>query len=253
MTLSTLLSYWSGLAFVGPELPGPTLVGTMLILHICDAIMCRLLAHNTGTTDRPLDGHRVRGRALGRCPAPAPPEPRRRDGARRLTPLPSASTHAVAVSRVCVRLTSQRSMPRRPASSAARPCRRSPGRRRASTHHLDVVPADAVAPARAERLHRRLLGGETRGVALGARPAPRLAVACSAGREDPGAKAVAVRRGERAAHALDLAGVDADPDDHRVPVSTRRSCGRCACRTAASAPPRWALRRSARRYRLSTA
>ena len=48
MTLSTLLSYWSGLAFVGPELPGRTLVGTMLILHTCDAIMCRLLAHNTG-------------------------------------------------------------------------------------------------------------------------------------------------------------------------------------------------------------
>ena len=48
MTLSTLLSYWSGLAFVGPELPGPTLVGTILILHTCDAIMCRLLAHNTG-------------------------------------------------------------------------------------------------------------------------------------------------------------------------------------------------------------
>ena len=48
MTLSTLLSYWSGLAFVGPELPGPTLGGTILILHTCDAIMCRLLAHNTG-------------------------------------------------------------------------------------------------------------------------------------------------------------------------------------------------------------
>lgn len=46
--MRTLLSYWSGLGFVGPVLPWSTLLGTMLILHICDAIMCRLLAHNTG-------------------------------------------------------------------------------------------------------------------------------------------------------------------------------------------------------------
>jgi len=48
MTLATFLSYWSGLAFVAPELPWPTLVGTVLGLHICDAIMCRLFAHNSG-------------------------------------------------------------------------------------------------------------------------------------------------------------------------------------------------------------
>jgi hypothetical protein len=48
MTLSTVLSYWSGLAFVAPQLPWPTLVGTLLILHACDAVVCRLLAHNTG-------------------------------------------------------------------------------------------------------------------------------------------------------------------------------------------------------------
>lgn len=46
--MSTFLSYWSGLAFVAPELPWPTLLGTMLALHICDAIMCRLFAHNNG-------------------------------------------------------------------------------------------------------------------------------------------------------------------------------------------------------------
>jgi hypothetical protein len=48
MTFATFLSYWSGLAFVAPELPWPTLVGTVIGMHICDAIMCRLLAHNGG-------------------------------------------------------------------------------------------------------------------------------------------------------------------------------------------------------------
>jgi hypothetical protein len=48
MTLSMFLAYWSGLAFVAPPLPWSTLVGTVLILHTCDAVMCRLLAHNTG-------------------------------------------------------------------------------------------------------------------------------------------------------------------------------------------------------------
>jgi hypothetical protein len=48
MTTATFLSYWSGLAFVAPALPWPTLLGTVLVIHICDAIMCRLLAHNNG-------------------------------------------------------------------------------------------------------------------------------------------------------------------------------------------------------------
>ncbi len=48
MTATTFLSYWTGLAFVAPELPGPTLAGTALALHICDAIMCRLFARNNG-------------------------------------------------------------------------------------------------------------------------------------------------------------------------------------------------------------
>ena len=48
MTPATFLSYWTGLAFVAPELPWPTLVGTGLAMHICDAIMCRLFAHNNG-------------------------------------------------------------------------------------------------------------------------------------------------------------------------------------------------------------
>jgi hypothetical protein len=48
MTTATFLSYWSGLAFVAAALPWPTLLGTVLAIHICDAIMCRLLAHNNG-------------------------------------------------------------------------------------------------------------------------------------------------------------------------------------------------------------
>ena len=48
MTLATVLGYWSGLAFVRPELGMRELLGTMLVLHICDAIMCRLFARNNG-------------------------------------------------------------------------------------------------------------------------------------------------------------------------------------------------------------
>lgn len=48
MTLATVLAYWSGLAFVGADLDLPTVVGSMLLLHTLDAIMCRLFAHNNG-------------------------------------------------------------------------------------------------------------------------------------------------------------------------------------------------------------
>ena len=48
MTLVTALSYLSGLGFVAPELAPATVVGTALALHVCDAIMCRLVAHNNG-------------------------------------------------------------------------------------------------------------------------------------------------------------------------------------------------------------
>jgi hypothetical protein len=48
VTLTTFLGYWSGLAFVRPELGVRELLGTTLILHTCDAIMCRLFASNNG-------------------------------------------------------------------------------------------------------------------------------------------------------------------------------------------------------------
>jgi hypothetical protein len=48
MSLATVVSYVSGLGFVAPELALPTLFGTALALHVCDAILCRLFAHNNG-------------------------------------------------------------------------------------------------------------------------------------------------------------------------------------------------------------
>ena len=48
MTWATALAYLTGLAFVAPGLEMPTLLGTALALHTCDAIMCRLFARNNG-------------------------------------------------------------------------------------------------------------------------------------------------------------------------------------------------------------
>jgi hypothetical protein len=48
MTFATALSYWTGLAFVAPHLPPATTVGTALVLHICDAVLCRIFARNGG-------------------------------------------------------------------------------------------------------------------------------------------------------------------------------------------------------------
>ena len=81
--------------------------------------------------------------------------------------------------------------------------------------HLDVSPADAAAPPRAEHLHHRLLGGEPGGVALEATAAARLAVRLLALGEDPRAEAGAVWRTERTLDATDLTQVDADARDRR--------------------------------------
>lgn len=48
MTLETFLGYYSGLRLLDPTLPAPTLFGTMLVAHVCDAVMCRLFAANNG-------------------------------------------------------------------------------------------------------------------------------------------------------------------------------------------------------------
>ena len=46
--LKTLLGYLSGLAFLQSDIPLGTLLATMLVVNTCDAIMCRLFAHNNG-------------------------------------------------------------------------------------------------------------------------------------------------------------------------------------------------------------
>ena len=77
---------------------------------------------------------------------------------------------------------------------------------------LDVVPGEAVAPARAERLEGRLLGGEARGVVLRRARAARVAIGALLFRED--ALAEARRAREHFTHAADFDNVYPDGDDH---------------------------------------
>jgi len=53
MSFATALSYWSGLALLAPDLPGTAVAGTALVLHICDAVLCRLLAGSAGRPRNP--------------------------------------------------------------------------------------------------------------------------------------------------------------------------------------------------------
>lgn len=46
--LEILLGYLSGLRFLDPDLPLGTLFATTFVVNTCDAIMCRLFAHNNG-------------------------------------------------------------------------------------------------------------------------------------------------------------------------------------------------------------
>ena len=48
MTWDVLLGYFTGLRLLAPELDPATLVRTAAVIHTCDAIMCRLFAHNNG-------------------------------------------------------------------------------------------------------------------------------------------------------------------------------------------------------------
>ena len=48
MTWDVLLGYFTGLRLLAPELDPATLVRTAAVVHTCDAIMCRLFAHNNG-------------------------------------------------------------------------------------------------------------------------------------------------------------------------------------------------------------
>jgi len=48
MDWQTLLGYFSLLSFIVPDLEGTVLARTVLIVHICDAVLCHLIAGHSG-------------------------------------------------------------------------------------------------------------------------------------------------------------------------------------------------------------
>ena len=48
MSFEVFLGYFTGLRFLTAELSLPALLGTALVVHFLDAIMCRLFAYNNG-------------------------------------------------------------------------------------------------------------------------------------------------------------------------------------------------------------
>lgn len=48
MSWEDVLGYWTGLRMLNHGLDAATLVRTVLVVHTCDAVMCRLFAHNNG-------------------------------------------------------------------------------------------------------------------------------------------------------------------------------------------------------------
>ena len=48
VSFATFVGYFTGLHFLGDTLSVPTLLGTALLVHLLDGIMCRLFAHNNG-------------------------------------------------------------------------------------------------------------------------------------------------------------------------------------------------------------
>lgn len=48
MSWDVILGFFTGLRWLSPHLEPTVLVHTVLVVHSCDAIMCRLFAHNNG-------------------------------------------------------------------------------------------------------------------------------------------------------------------------------------------------------------
>ncbi|MFN8642300.1 MAG: hypothetical protein U0802_11830 [Candidatus Binatia bacterium] len=48
MSWDVVLGYATGLRVVNPAIDTPTLLRTVALLHLCDAVLCRLFAHNNG-------------------------------------------------------------------------------------------------------------------------------------------------------------------------------------------------------------
>ena len=48
MTWDVFLGYFTGISLFASDLDPATLLRTILVVHTCDSIMCRLFAHNNG-------------------------------------------------------------------------------------------------------------------------------------------------------------------------------------------------------------
>ena len=48
MTWDVVLGYVTGLRIISPDISAATLLRTTIIVHIVDAVLCRLFAHNNG-------------------------------------------------------------------------------------------------------------------------------------------------------------------------------------------------------------
>lgn len=48
MEFETILGYFSGLYFIRPDLEASTLFRTAFIIHVTDAVLCRLIATQSG-------------------------------------------------------------------------------------------------------------------------------------------------------------------------------------------------------------
>ncbi|MGH7786314.1 MAG: hypothetical protein ACRERC_05570 [Candidatus Binatia bacterium] len=48
MTWDVVVGYLTTLRLYNPDLDPGTLLRTVLVLHLCDAVLCRLFAHNNG-------------------------------------------------------------------------------------------------------------------------------------------------------------------------------------------------------------
>ena len=46
MTFEAILGYGTGLALLAPDMPFATLWRTALLVHVCDAVVCGILAYN---------------------------------------------------------------------------------------------------------------------------------------------------------------------------------------------------------------
>ena len=53
MNFYTILGYLSGLYFIKPDLDAPTLLRTAIVVHVLDAVLCGLIAGQSGRNRKP--------------------------------------------------------------------------------------------------------------------------------------------------------------------------------------------------------